>query len=109
MLSENDLTSKIAEYQSKSSVTESECVKLAAFMTIRDCLFPQDNADHQMYSASSAPDKSLVEYGSDSEFFNVANGMEIDRVWKIVDELVDAVRVINPRLYSGVIRKLEEG
>ena len=48
-----------------------------------------------------------VNYNSDAEFFQLANGMEYDRVWKIIAELMETLQVINPRLYSGVIKKLK--
>ena len=48
-----------------------------------------------------------VNYNSDAEFFQLANGMEYDRVWKIIAELMDTLQVINPRLYAGVIKKLK--
>ena len=34
-------------------------------------------------------------------------GMEYDRVWKIIAELMETLQVINPRLYAGVIKKLK--
>lgn len=112
MLSENDLICKIAEYRCRDTITESDCVKLAAFLTIRDCLYPKEY-DDQRYSFADAPqetqvEKSTVDYDSDKEFFAIANGMDTDKVWKVVDELMETLQVINPRLYAGVIRKLQE-
>ena len=49
-----------------------------------------------------------VDYNSDTEFFQLANGMEYDKVWKIIAELMETLQVINPRLYAGVIKKLKE-
>ena len=48
-----------------------------------------------------------LNYNSDTEFFQLANGMEYDRVWKIIAELMETLQVINPRLYAGVIKKLK--
>ena len=48
-----------------------------------------------------------VNYNSDTEFFQLANGMEYDKVWKIIAELMETLQVINPRLYAGVIKKLK--
>ena len=48
-----------------------------------------------------------VNYNSDTEFFQLANGMEYDNVWKIIAELMETLQVINPRLYAGVIKKLK--
>ena len=48
-----------------------------------------------------------VNYNSDEEFFQLANVMEYDKVWKIIAELMETLQVINPRLYAGVIQKLK--
>lgn len=37
----------------------------------------------------------------------LANGMEYDKVWKIIAELMETLQVINPMLYAGVIKKLK--
>lgn len=111
MLSENDLICKIAEYRCRDTITESDCVKLAAFLTIRDCLYPQEEHGDQQYSFSDGNGNKVentVDYNSDKEFFQIANGMDADKVWKVVDELMETLQVINPRLYAGVIRKLQE-
>lgn len=104
MLTESDLVCKIAEFRSRETLSETDCVKLAAFLTIRDFLYPAS----QEYSFSTGENPSTVMYDSESEFFSIANGMELERVWKVVDELVETLKVINPRLYAGVIRKLQE-
>lgn len=103
MLTESDLVCKIAEFRSRETLSETDCVKLAAFLTIRDFLYPA-----QEYSFSPGENPSAVMFDSESEFFSIANGMELDRVWKVVEELVETLKVINPRLYAGVLRKLQE-
>ena len=64
---------------------------------------------YQQYSYASEPEQveTTVNYNSDAEFFQLANGMEYDRVWKIIAELMETLQVINPRLYAGVIKKLK--
>ena len=58
-------------------------------------------------AATPAISSAIVNYNSDAEFFQLANGMEYDKVWKIIAELVETLQVINPRLYAGVIKKLK--
>ena len=64
---------------------------------------------YPQYSYASEPEQveTTVNYNSDTEFFQLANGMEYDRVWKIIAELMETLQVINPRLYAGVIKKLK--
>lgn len=109
MLSENDLACKIAEYRCKENISENDCVKLASFLTVRDCLYPQYEEEQPRYSYADSeekPSKKTIAYKSDSEFFKLVNGMEVDDVFPIIEELMETVKVINPRLYAGVIRKL---
>ena len=45
--------------------------------------------------------------GGNGKTFQLENGMEYDKVWKIIAELMETLQVINPRLYAGVIKKLK--
>ena len=107
VLTETDLACKIAEYRCRETITESDCVKLAAFLTVRDFLFPQDVEESQ-YSFSVSSSAGIVNHDSESEFFQTANGMDAGKVWKVIDELMETLQVINPRLYAGVMRKLKD-
>ena len=84
-------------------------MKLAAFLTIKDYLYPHYEEQYTQYSYSAEPEpvETTVNYNSDTEFFRLANGMEYDKVWKIIAELMETLQVINPRLYAGVIKKLK--
>ena len=108
MITERDLDEAIAKCQCESNPTNSTCIKLAAFLTLKDYLYPQES--YQQYSYSAPPMEQVettVNYNSDAEFFQLANGMEYDMVWKIIAELMETLQVINPRLYAGVIKKLK--
>ena len=109
MITERDLDEAIAKCQGESNPTNSTCMKLAAFLTIKDYLYPhyEEPYPHYSYAAEPEPVETTVNYNSDTEFFQLANGMEYDKVWKIIAELMETLQVINPRLYAGVIKKLK--
>lgn len=109
MITERDLDEAIAKCQGESNPTNSTCMKLAAFLTIKDYLYPRYEEPYPQYSYASEPEQveTTVNYNSDAEFFQLANGMEYDKVWKIIAELMETLQVINPRLYAGVIKKLK--
>lgn len=109
-MTENDLSCKIAEYRCKENISENDCVKLASFLTVRECLYPEE-PDQLQYSYADKPERTVektISFQSDSEFFKLVNGMSVDDVFPIIEELIETVKVINPRLYAGVIRKLTE-
>lgn len=115
MITEKDLQEAIAECLGQRNPNANTCVKLAAFYTIRKELFGEPEQIQPdlplMYSRATPVEQveTHVDYNSDTEFAQAINGMNAYRAWKIMDELVDVVRIVNPRLYSGVMKKVEEG
>lgn len=114
MITEQDLQEAIAECQGQRNPNANTCIKLAAFYTIRNELFGKsdDQPAAPVYSFQALPEEqpeTHVDFSGDSKFSQVVNGMELSRVWEVIDELMETLQVINPRLYDGVIRKLEEG
>lgn len=107
MITEKDLTEAIAECQGQRNPNANTCIKLAAFLTIKKELYGEEEnvgVSDQGYSYLPSP----VSYQSDSEFFQLIDGKNIDDVLPVMDELLDTVKVINPRLYNGFLRKLRE-
>lgn len=109
MITKEDLQEAIAECQGVRNPTANTAIKLAAFYTIRDHLFPSTTEEVQAYSYHP-PEKQVEEvtYESDSEFSQAIRGKSINDVLAVVDEAMDVMKVMLPRLYAGVLRKLEE-
>lgn len=49
-----------------------------------------------------------VTYESNSEFSQTIKGKDVNSVMPVVDELMETLEVVNPRLYQSVLRNLEE-
>lgn len=116
MITEQDLQAAIAECQGVRNPTASTCLKLAAYYTIHDKMFGEDNHFRdvtkmaQEYSfAKESPEKQVdkVNYSSDTEFSRAIFGMSSHSAWEVMDELMSVLEATNPRLYNGVMRKLE--
>ena len=61
-------------------------------------------------TAATLP-RSLLEplaLDGESEFLAAANGECGDAVWRIMDELAETVKMLHPRVYESVIRKLND-
>ena len=106
MITEQDLQAAIAECEGQRNPNANTCIKLAAFYTIRDHLFPQEQ-DHiaeigkMVYSGASEP-----EYEGKSEFAQAVKGWSVADLMPVVDELMTAISVLNPRLYQSVMRRV---
>lgn len=108
MITERDLQEAIAECEGQRNPTSSTCLKLAAFYTIRDKMYP-NKEDHEaekipQYSYARSPRSD----SADTEFRRMADRINYDDLIDIMDELMDAVHVMIPKLYDGVMRKMSE-
>ena len=105
MITKHDLETAIAECQGKQNPDSKTCMMLAAFYTIRREMFGEEKeAEH--YSFAPAPVRNIVEINSDSEFARAVNGMDLDEFYSIMNELMETIQIIQPRLYDAVMMKL---
>ena len=65
----------------------------------------QPSIPRQSYSYSAGNDQ--VSYTSDSEFVRLVYGREMDQILPFIDDLVETVKVINPKLYNAFIGKIK--
>ena len=105
MITENDLQEAIAECEGVRNPTANTCLKLAAFYTIKDKLYPEPQSEPvRGYSMSAGP----VNYDSSSEFGQLVAGRDMSQILPVIDELMSTIRVISPKLYTGVMNKISE-
>jgi hypothetical protein len=99
MLSKRELTEVISELE-ESPRSYQDCAKLATFYSLYDHLYPEVM---QGYSGQA---ETVSGYG-DSEFLRAIAGKDTAFAWGLMDELMSAIKVLNPRLYDSVLRKLD--
>ena len=89
--------------------TIQNCEKLAAIYTVLDHLYPMPpvNVDRG-YSYDNAVNTEIIGLYGDSDFLKLINGKSSKEVWLIVDELIDALHVLNPRLLSNFLDKIQD-
>lgn len=105
MIRIEDLDSAIAECQGKRNPDAKTCIMLAAFYTIKREMFGEEKeAEH--YSYAPAPVRNTIELDSGSEFARAINGMDLDEFLPIIDELMETLQIIQPRLYDAVMGRL---
>ena len=105
MITRNDLESAIAECQGKRNPDARTCIMLAAFYTIRREMFGEGKQAEHEYSFASAP-VSMIQIDSGTEFAQTINGRDQAEVLPVLDELMDTLNVIQPRLYAAVMNRL---
>ena len=110
MIYERDLDESIARYQGEVNPSIETCRKLAACLIVKRELFGDAERlpEHDYsYAASPVPVDTHITYTSDTEFSRVIDGRKPEDVWPILDELMSTIQVLMPRLYNGVMHKLQ--
>ena len=110
MIYEKDLDEAIAECQAKRNPDASTCMKLAAFYTIKHFMYPTAQESLPVapaYSYAPAPDGAKVIIDSDSEFARLVDGKDQEKVWPVIEELLDVIHTLHPQLYAAVLDKLK--
>lgn len=106
MITENDLHEAIAECQGSRSPNASTCMKLASYYTILDHINKDTDKEPVIpgYSFASAP--TFEAYSSQSEFGTIVKDIDYMECMKVLDEMMETMRIMVPKLYDAVMRRL---
>ena len=77
--------------------------KLAALYTVRDHMI----IEAQPTSPAVVVSETIPDMGIGNEFTDLIQGRDTKEIISIMSELMDALQVANPRLYSSVMRKID--
>lgn len=110
MIDENELKLWIARLETEES-SWPNYQKLAALYIIQNQNAPKEPEMPMMYSSAPAPVKAYAsetvgDYG-DSDFLKAVSDMSPAKAWDVMDELMDSLKIVNERVYNGVMRKLQ--
>ena len=108
MISLQDLEAAIAECQGVPNPKANTCIKLAAFLTIKEALYGDYDKrdDIPNYSYSTVPDEQVITFNSGTAFSDRINGKPVKEVIVLFDEVMDTLQALNPPLYASIMRKL---
>ena len=116
MITEKEIEQAIKECL-REPVTGNKRAVLADLIIIQDYLFgepmqaqePTQPMPMQSYSAPPIEQvETYIETNGDSEFLKAVDGREADKVWNLIDELVEAVKILHPRMYTTFIDKVQD-
>lgn len=106
MIREDDLREAIAECEGSRNPSASTCIKLASYYALLDRKTGQTAQEHvrtdPQYSYASTP----IPYGN-SELSRIIEKKGISECYPIIEETIEAMEVIVPKLYHAMLRKLD--
>ena len=106
MITERDLDEAIAECQGQRNPNANTAIKLAAFYTIKNEMYPR--TDGYSFAAAETPPitSGMVGNYGNSEFLQAVSGKDAAAVFRVMDELMRDIRHANRRVYDGVLKKI---
>lgn len=108
MITEKDLLEAIATCQGVPNPNASTCIKLAAYYTILDHIYDEDEETYSLASHPSTTGTNVVEYDSGTDFSNLIHGRTPESVWPVIDEAMTVIQMAYPRIFRGVADKLKQ-
>ena len=113
MITEKEIRQAIDECL-QEPVTGTKRSILADLIIIQDYLFgefPPEPEPLPMASYSAPPvehTETIIETNGGSDFLKAVDGRKAEKVWKLMDELVEAVKILHPRMYTTFIDKIQD-
>lgn len=103
MFSKAELLDAIEDLEN-SPATYQNAEKLATFYLLYDHLYVRQEP---MNYVESVREVTIDRYG-DSEFMKAIEGSDAEEAWKIIDDLMSTLQMLNPRLYQAIIDKFRK-
>ena len=116
MITEKEIAQAIEECL-REPVKGNKRAVLADLIIIQDYLFGEPTRAQEvpqpmpMQSYSAPPIEQVetyIETSGDSDFLMTVAGRKADKVRKMMDELVEAVKILHPRMYTTFIDKVQD-
>ena len=94
---------KAIDEVSKLPDTYSKCQKLATFYILLNSLYPEEDFKNGI----STQFQSTIPNLGESDFLKKIKGRELNYVFSVFDELMEALKALNPSLYANTLRRFE--
>lgn len=103
MFSKSELLRAIEELE-EAPATFQNAEKLATFYTLYDHLFTEGK---MVQKPEPAREVKIDKYGG-SEFLEAIAGEDAEHVWLIIDELMETIKALQPKLYQATMDRINE-
>lgn len=100
MLTQREIIDAIRECED-SPASYQNCQLLASLYIIYDHMFPPERQ-------SEIKTETVIEDYGKSDFLLSIGRKNAEKVWNVMDELMSTLQAVNPKLYDGVLRKIDD-
>jgi hypothetical protein len=113
VINKEELDRAIAEHESGAN-TYANCERLAWLYIIRDHMKeghqdkPAEHREHTEEPYNQNAPSDHIKNDGNSDFLKAINGKDTKKVLSVMDELMEALQLIQPRMYDAVLIKIKD-
>ena len=112
MITEKDLIQEIEECQVQP-LTDKKVQRLADCYIILDHLFGKtfEKTPNNPYDLGYSEKNQLentIDITGDTDFLKAINGKDTEKVLKVIQELMDFIQTLHPRVYNQIMAKISQ-
>ena len=96
MISLDSVEQSILELEQKDT-SFANCERLAWLYIVKDHL-----------KGYSVEQNNPLQVAGTSEFLQIVNGKNTDKVWEIMGEVMESLEVLHPKMYQQIIDKIQD-
>ena len=104
MVTEKELQEAIEKLESGES-SYNKCAILAALYFLKDKYYPIDSYSLSISAQAEPQKKTIIKTNNNSEFLKAVDGKSWEDILPDIDELLSAVKVLQPQLYEAFMRR----
>ena len=108
MITLQDLESAIKECEGQRSPNANTALKLAAYYTIKNELYPSGEPVVERGYSFAAPPANGIDYSSETAFGQAVNGKDTESVMAVLDDLMSVLQSAQPRLHRRIVDKIQD-
>lgn len=82
--------------------------RLADLCAVREYLSKEDETLEPLTRQTLSAQVEPMSFSGGSEFLQLVSRKDQMAVWDIIDELMDTLKVVNPKVYDSVMRKIDK-
>lgn len=110
MISKDEIDRAILEHEAKDT-TYANCERLAWLYIVRDHITPTETKNAAKAANAVTYEivpSNVLNVAGNSDFIKAVNGKPTQKVFSTLNELLQTIYVLNPKLYDAVLESIKE-
>ena len=87
-----------------SAPTFQNCQKMATFYTLLNSMYQKEDIPNRVETIR----EEVIGNHGESDFLRAIEGMDSQDAWILIDEMMETIKILLPKLYDSVMRRIRD-